>query len=126
MSQQDQQDQTEVPQTTTSQDGDIQRLGHQIASFAGVIIVAAVEFGIPLTPGQQSSILSIIVVGWALASTLYGIRHRVTRTTTQPTSRHRSTSSSSRDSRLRNRDANEPLTIGTDDGHQPSGTVQLP
>jgi len=64
-----------------SQDGDIQRLGHQIASLSGVLVVALVEFGVPLTPGQQSSILSIIVTGWAVASTVYGVRHKVTRKT---------------------------------------------
>ena len=80
-----QQNQLETPQPAPSQDGDIQRLGHQVASFAGVLVVAVVEFGIPLTPGQQSSILSIIVAGWALVSTLYGIRHRVvTRIPPQP------------------------------------------
>jgi len=93
-----QQDQTETPQPEPNQEGDMQRLGHQIASFAGVLVVAVVEFGIPLTPGQQSSILSIIVAGWALASTLYGIRHRVaTRASSRSTPRHRLPSNTSSD-----------------------------
>ena len=85
-------DQPDPPQPT-EQGSTIQRLGHQIASFAGVLVVALVEFGVPLTPGQQSSILSIIVTGWAFASTIYGIRHRVANPTPQtPTqSRHRTT-----------------------------------
>lgn len=76
-------DSTNTPEPT--QESDMQRLGHQVASLSGIVVVAAVEFGIPLTPGQQSSILSIIVSGWALASTVYGIRHHVaSRTTTTP------------------------------------------
>lgn len=83
-------DQPDAPQPV-DQGSDIQRLGHQVASLAGVLVVALVEFGVPLTPGQQSSILSIIVTGWAMASTVYGIRHRVagsTKTSTSPP-RHR-------------------------------------
>jgi hypothetical protein len=78
------------PAEQNGQSGDIQRLGHQIASLAGVLVVALVEFGVPLTPGQQSSILSLIVTGWALASTIYGLRHRVVNTPpATPQARHR-------------------------------------
>lgn len=84
-------DQPDTPQPP-EQTSDIQRLGHQVASLAGVLVVALVEFGVPLTPGQQSSILSIIVTGWALASTVYGIRHRVANPAPQnPPPRHRTT-----------------------------------
>lgn len=58
---------------------DMQAIGHQIGSLASVLVVAAVQFGIPLTPGQQSSILSIIAVLWALFATVYGMRHRIPR-----------------------------------------------
>lgn len=74
----------------------IQAIGHQIGSLASVTVVALVEFGVPLTPGQQSSILSIIAVGWALFSTIYGIRHSTIRRATgrratarRPTTRRR-------------------------------------
>lgn len=62
-------------------DNDIQAIGHQIGSLASVLVVAAVQFGIPLTPGQQSSILSVIAVAWAFFATIYGIRHRIPRRT---------------------------------------------
>lgn len=60
-------------------DNDMQAIGHQIGSLASVLVVAAVQFGIPLTPGQQSSILSVIAVAWAMFATVYGIRHRLPR-----------------------------------------------
>jgi len=60
-------------------DNDMQAVGHQIGSLASVLVVAAVQFGIPLTPGQQSSILSVIAVAWALFATIYGIRRRIPR-----------------------------------------------
>lgn len=60
---------------------DMQAIGHQIGSLASVLVVAAVQFGIPLTPGQQSSILSLIAVAWAMFATIYGIRHRIPRRT---------------------------------------------
>lgn len=62
-------------------DNDMQAIGHQIGSLASVLVVAAVQFGIPLTPGQQSSILSVIAVAWAFFATIYGIRHRIPRRT---------------------------------------------
>lgn len=68
---------------TTQPDEDIQRLGHQIASSAGIVVVALVNFGVPLTPDQQSSILSLIITGWAMASTIYSIRYRVVTATTR-------------------------------------------
>jgi hypothetical protein len=64
-----------------SADNDMQAVGHQIGSLASVLVVAAVQFGIPLTPGQQSSILSVIAVAWAFFATIYGIRHRIPRRT---------------------------------------------
>lgn len=70
---------------STSQSNDMQAVGHQVGSLASVLVVAAVQFGIPLTPGQQSSILSLIAVAWALFATIYGIRHRIPRRT--PTTR---------------------------------------
>lgn len=76
-----------MPKTSRSNSNDIQAVGHQIGSLASVLVVAAVQFGIPLTPGQQSSILSVIAVAWALFATIYGIRHRIPRrtpTTTTP------------------------------------------
>lgn len=81
----------EQPDTTPPGEAGIQRLGHQVASLAGVAVVALVEFGVPLTPGQQSSILSLIVTGWAIVSTIYGIRHRITNPTPTalPPPRHR-------------------------------------
>lgn len=63
-------------------DSDMQAIGHQVGSLASVLVVAAVQFGIPLTPGQQSSILSVIAVAWAMFATIYGMRHRIRRTTT--------------------------------------------
>jgi hypothetical protein len=79
-------------------DNDMQAIGHQIGSLASVAVVAAVQFGIPLTPGQQSSILSVIAVAWALFATIYGIRHRIPRRArndpnnrTQPTTTTRTT-----------------------------------
>ena len=60
-------------------DDDVQSLGHQVTSLVGVIIVSLVDFGVPLTPAQQSNILSIIVYGWAVGSTAYGIRRNVVR-----------------------------------------------
>lgn len=75
-----------------SQSNDMQAVGHQVGSLASVLVVAAVQFGIPLTPGQQSSILSLIAVAWALFATIYGIRHRIPRRTpTSPTTTHRAT-----------------------------------
>lgn len=68
-----------VPKNDTQ--NDMQAIGHQIGSLASVLVVAAVQFGIPLTPGQQSSILSIIAVAWALFATVYGIRHRIPKLT---------------------------------------------
>lgn len=62
-------------------DNDMQAIGHQVGSLASVLVVAAVQFGIPLTPGQQSSILSVIAVAWAFFATIYGIRHRIPRRT---------------------------------------------
>lgn len=68
-------------------DNDMQAIGHQIGSLASVLVVAAVQFGVPLTPGQQSSILSVIAVAWAAFATIYGIRHRIPRRTrNDPTS----------------------------------------
>lgn len=64
-----------------SPDTDMQAIGHQIGSLASVLVVTAVQFGIPLTPGQQSSILSVIAVAWAFFATIYGIRHRIPRRT---------------------------------------------
>jgi len=58
---------------------DMQAIGHLVGSLASVLVVAAVQWGIPLTPGQQSSILSVIAVLWALFATVYGIRHRIPR-----------------------------------------------
>lgn len=60
-------------------ENDLQVIGHQIGSLASVLVVAAVQFGIPLTPGQQSSILSVIAVAWAFFSTVHGVRHRLKR-----------------------------------------------
>jgi len=68
---------TGTQKTDENTDNDIQAIGHQIGSLASVLVVAMVQFGVPLTPGQQSSILSMIAVLWALFATLYGIRHRV-------------------------------------------------
>lgn len=73
-----------MPRTTKGDDtttSDMQAIGHQIGSLASVLVVAAVQFGIPLTPGQQSSILSVIAVAWACFATIYGIRHRIPRRT---------------------------------------------
>ena len=62
---------------TDNGDDDMQAIGHQLGSFASVLVVAAVQFGIPLTPGQQASILSVIAVAWAFFATIYGIRRRI-------------------------------------------------
>jgi hypothetical protein len=66
---------------------DLQRLGQQIFSLAGVVVVAAVQFGIPITPEQQASILSVLFYAWAAGSTIYGLRHRsnIRKTTPRPT-----------------------------------------
>jgi len=85
-----------APPTTGPSDDDsggngIQAIGHQIGSLASVGVVAAVEFGIPLTPGQQSSILSMIAVLWALFSTIYGIRSNARRSTTRRATARRAT-----------------------------------
>lgn len=61
------------------EEGDLQAVGHQIGSLASVLVVAAVQFGVPLTPGQQSSILSVIAVAWAFGSTIYGVRRSMAR-----------------------------------------------
>jgi hypothetical protein len=73
-----------MPKTTKRDNdttNDMQAIGHQIGSLASVLVVAAVQFGVPLTPGQQSSILSVIAVAWAFFATIYGIRHRIPRRT---------------------------------------------
>jgi len=80
-----------MPKKGDTTNNDMQAIGHQIGSLASVAVVAAVQFGIPLTPGQQSSILSVIAVAWALFATLYGIRHRIPRRTrNDPNSRTQS------------------------------------
>ena len=71
------------PKGDKTTESDMQAIGHQLGSLASVLVVAAVQFGIPLTPGQQSSILSIIAVAWAFFATIYGIRHRIPRRTTR-------------------------------------------
>jgi hypothetical protein len=65
-------------------DRDLQVLGLQVSALANVLVVACVEFGLPLTPGQQSSIMLIIAVCWGLFANVYSIRHRVTRTRKPP------------------------------------------
>lgn len=70
---------TETPKS--DEDNDMQAIGHQIGSLASVLVVAAVQFGIPLTPGQQSSILSVIAVAWAAFATIYSVRHRIPKRT---------------------------------------------
>jgi len=70
-----------MPRKPKDDDNDIQAIGHQVGSLASVLVVAAVQFGIPLTPGQQSSILSMIAVAWAMFATIYGIRNRIPRRT---------------------------------------------
>lgn len=60
-------------------DRDLQVLGLQVSAFANVLVVTCVEFGLPITPGQQSSIMLIIAVCWGLFANIYSIRHRVTR-----------------------------------------------
>lgn len=86
-------------------DNDIQAIGHQIGSLASVLVVTAVQFGIPLTPGQQSSILSVIAVAWAFFATIYGIRHRIprrTRNTPPPTNTPRAPRSTNTTSSINN------------------------
>jgi hypothetical protein len=70
-----------MPKSDDNATNDMQAIGHQIGSLASVLVVAAVQFGVPLTPGQQSSILSVIAVAWAFFATIYGIRHRIPRRT---------------------------------------------
>lgn len=72
---------TKAPKPDNDNENDMQAIGHQIGSLASVLVVAAVEFGIPLTPGQQSSILSVIAVAWAAFATIYSVRHRIPRRT---------------------------------------------
>jgi hypothetical protein len=67
------------PKGDQAPENDMQAIGHQLGSLASVLVVAAVQFGVPLTPGQQSSILSVIAVAWAFFATIYGIRHRIPR-----------------------------------------------
>lgn len=76
-----------------SDDDDIQILGHQITSLVGVVIVSLVDFGVPLTPAQQSNILSMIVYSWAVGSTVFAINRKMARRKkrAQRTIRHRST-----------------------------------
>lgn len=64
----------------------LQTLGHQIGSVAGVLLMLAVSSGAPITTGQQTAILSLIPVTWALLATVYALRHNAhTRHTTPPT-----------------------------------------
>jgi hypothetical protein len=53
-----------------------QTIGHLAASFAATVIVMLVQFGVPISPEQQSAILSVIVTGWAFASAIYAFWHR--------------------------------------------------
>jgi hypothetical protein len=53
-----------------------QTIGHLAASFAATVIVLLVQFGVPISPEQQSAILSVIVTGWAFGSTIYAFWHR--------------------------------------------------
>lgn len=119
-------DQPDTPQPE-EQPSDIQRLGHQVASLAGVLVVALVEFGVPLTPGQQSSILSIIVTGWALASTVYGIRHRVAHPAPRDPAppRHRTTSRAHSDKPPRG-NANPTRPIRVDNSPEHTSNLQAP
>lgn len=66
-------------QDNHSDDDDIQVLGHQITALVGVIIVSLVDFGVPLTPAQQSNILSMIVYSWAVGSTVFAINRKMAR-----------------------------------------------
>jgi hypothetical protein len=52
-----------------------QGIGHMAASFVGTLIVLLIQFGVPITPEQQSAILSVIIVGWTFGSSLYAIWH---------------------------------------------------
>lgn len=75
-----------------SDDDDIQILGHQITSLVGVVIVSLVDFGVPLTPAQQSNILSMIVYSWAVGSTVFAINRKIARRKkrAQRTAKHKS------------------------------------
>jgi hypothetical protein len=53
-----------------------QTIGHLAASFAATLIVLLVQFGVPISPEQQSAILSVIVTGWAFGSAIYAFWHR--------------------------------------------------
>lgn len=53
-----------------------QTIGHLAGSFAATVIVMLVQFGVPITPEQQASILSVIVTGWAFGSAVYALWHR--------------------------------------------------
>lgn len=64
-----------------------QTIGHLSASFAATIIVLLVQFGVPISPEQQSAILSVIVTGWAFGSAIYAFWHQSRAkqaTTTEP------------------------------------------
>lgn len=52
-----------------------QTIGHLAASFAATVIVLLVQFGVPISPEQQSAILSVIVTGWAFGSAIYAFWH---------------------------------------------------
>lgn len=53
-----------------------QTIGHLAASFAATVIVLLVQFGVPISPEQQSAILSVIVTGWAFGSAIYAFWHK--------------------------------------------------
>lgn len=60
----------EVTQIANNQ-SNAQVFGNLLASFGASFVVFLVQFGVPITPEQQSAILSVIVTGWAIISAGY-------------------------------------------------------
>lgn len=51
-------------------------IGHLAGSFSAAVVVALVQFGVPITAQQQAAILSLIGTGWAFGSAIYAFWHR--------------------------------------------------
>jgi hypothetical protein len=71
---------TTTPRKGSDAENDIQRIGNTVSSFFGVLVVNAVQFGLPLTPQQQVTIMNVIMSAWAVYAAIWQARHRVTRT----------------------------------------------
>lgn len=69
-----------APKKNSATEDDIQRIGATVGSFCGLLIVNAVQFGLPLKPEQQVTIMNLIMSAWALYAAVWQAKHRVVRT----------------------------------------------